>query len=103
MKEVTARDCKEMLETKEMESKYEFDVIGNTWDIEDFSDRLGRMNVSFIRKHILLPNRQQIDVRNGGWCVFPPGQGGGKYKFKPSRAAEWIEEHWEKIMTGGWN
>ena len=27
MKEVTARDCKEMLETKEMESKYEFDVI----------------------------------------------------------------------------
>lgn len=83
------------------EDNYSF--IGNTWDIDDLSSRLGRMNKAFLKKHVLDPNRDQIDVRNGGWCVFPPGQGGGKYKFKPTRCAEWIEQHWEKIMSGGWN
>lgn len=80
-----------------------YNFIGNTWTIEDLSTRLGRMDKDFLRKHVLIPNRSQIDVCNGGWCVFPPGQGGGKYKFKPTRCAEWIEQHWEKIMNGGWD
>lgn len=67
------------------------------WDIKTFADRCccgkGR---DWIVKNILDPHRDEIDVKNGGWCRYQYG-GRSSYQFIAKEACAWIEKHAHEI------
>lgn len=67
------------------------------WDMETFNERCGcSKGQAWIVKNILEPYRDEIDVRNGGWCRYYYG-GRSSYQFIAKEACEWIEEHAHEI------
>ena len=70
---------------------------GVTWGLADMKRELHiPKSLPWIREAVLKPNRQEIDRKNGGWCVFGEGTG-HRYSVQPSGARKWFEENWKRI------
>lgn len=76
------------------------DLYGVTWGIKELGKVIPK-GEKFCREHVLPANRAVLDCKNGGPVLYPTSKT-GPYRIKARPMAFWIDQNWEKIITGGW-
>ena len=68
-----------------------------TWTLADLSDQLGGLQINTIRTRVLQLYRDELDIKTGGFIVYPKSKG-QPYRIRASKMAPWLDEHWDLIM-----
>lgn len=86
-----------IIETSEYERLVTSDLTGQTWYMEDLRKRFKDADPRWIKDHLLYRFRDQLDIRNGGFVVYPRTKG-KPWKCQALKMAQFIEDNWEAIM-----
>lgn len=87
-----------VVEIEEYESLKKKDLMGKTWTMENLKDQLKTTDEDWIKEKILYPNRDILDVRNGGFVRYSKGKG-NPWKFNALEMAKYLQENWADIMS----
>lgn len=84
---VTKVEWEEMLDQK---------LKGKQWNMKDLEKHTRRSN-NWLKENTLYPNRQELDIKEGGFVRYPKSSG-SPWKFGAYRMGEWLEAHIDKII-----
>lgn len=76
----------------------EHDLLGKTWTMDDLRERLNNVDPRWIKDNILYPFRSELDIRCGGFVVYPRTKG-KPWKFQALKMAQFLDDHWELFMA----
>lgn len=81
---------------EELKSYQTIDQPGTQWSLTDLCQYLSRSK-NWVKDKILIPNRQTLDVENGGFIRYPKAQG-SSYRMSKGKMKLWLAENLDKAI-----
>lgn len=75
-------------------------LLGVRWGIKDIIERLDGYNRYSLMQRVLIPNKERL--MDYGAVLAWSNDRRGKYVFRATRMAQWLEDNLEQITQGGW-
>ncbi|WP_390410715.1 DUF771 domain-containing protein [Lacticaseibacillus jixiensis] len=78
------------------------ELLGTRWGTNDIIKRLNGIRRDVLIQHVLIPKRAELEAIHAILSWPSGGRGSGRYLFKATVMARWLEDNLQQITDGGW-